>query len=194
MKKKRVVFFGDSNTYGFDPADYYEARYPYGKRWTTMVAKALGEEWEIVPEGLNGRRIPSSPDRVVPYLLDTVGEEGYLAVMLGTNDVAHSMRPTPQEGIEAMAHFLSYLAAKMPPSHLLLIAPPYVCTQEDGFAYACHVMNTAFAGQARAMGAHFVDAEDWGIDLAYDQVHFSEAGHATFARRLSALLPKIWTE
>jgi len=37
----RVVFFGDSNTYGFDPRDPFDDRYPASVRWTDRLQRML---------------------------------------------------------------------------------------------------------------------------------------------------------
>ena len=44
---------------------------------------------------------------------------------------------------------------------------------------------------AEETGAFFADAADWGIDLAYDGIHFSEAGHRQFARQMENVLAQI---
>ena len=51
----RVLCFGDSNTYGYDPRSCLGGRYPESVRWTGLL-KARG--WEIINEGENGRAIP----------------------------------------------------------------------------------------------------------------------------------------
>jgi lysophospholipase L1-like esterase len=41
---------------------------------------------------------------------------------------------------------------------------------------------------AGKLGIPFLDSRDWGIELAFDGVHFSENGHHTFALRLEQAL------
>lgn len=51
---KQILCFGDSNTYGFIPAN--GKRYPFGVRWTSVLAKKLGfDEYNVIEEGLCGR-------------------------------------------------------------------------------------------------------------------------------------------
>ena len=61
---KNILCYGDSNTYGsmpidFDPidTDFISStyRYPEEKRWTTIMQKELGDGYNIITEGLNGR-------------------------------------------------------------------------------------------------------------------------------------------
>ena len=48
-----VLFYGDSNTWGFDPET--GQRYPYPLRWTSVCARLLGPEYNCIPCGMNGR-------------------------------------------------------------------------------------------------------------------------------------------
>lgn len=53
MTKKRILIYGDSNTYGFD-ADTH-GRFDEDTRWTKVCQKLLGDQYEIVEEGMCGR-------------------------------------------------------------------------------------------------------------------------------------------
>ena len=59
--KKKLMFFGDSNTYGFDPQDFWGGRYDTDQIWTTMLQKGH-PEWVVINSGQNGREIPSALD------------------------------------------------------------------------------------------------------------------------------------
>ena len=55
---KNVLCFGDSNTYGYDPAgmrDGTAVRYAHDVRWCGVAQRDLGEGWHVIEEGLNGR-------------------------------------------------------------------------------------------------------------------------------------------
>ena len=53
MKKKSILCYGDSNTFGYRPMD--SQRYPYGIRWTSLLAENLGEDFRVIEAGLNSR-------------------------------------------------------------------------------------------------------------------------------------------
>ena len=53
---RRILCFGDSNTWGFDPRDPIESRYPPEERWPDLLAQATG--WDVINLGLNGRTVP----------------------------------------------------------------------------------------------------------------------------------------
>ena len=53
---KKIVFYRDSNTYGFDPRDFFGGRYDRGIIWTDRIAE--NPDFEVCPCGENGREIP----------------------------------------------------------------------------------------------------------------------------------------
>jgi lysophospholipase L1-like esterase len=90
---RTVVCFGDSNTHGADPSG--AGRMPREVRWPRVMARALGEDYEVIEEGLNGRatcwETPIEPGRngltyLVPCLLSHAPVD-LVIIMLGTNDL-----------------------------------------------------------------------------------------------------------
>jgi len=53
MTRRRVLCFGDSNTYGYDPAR--DGRYGDDERYPMVLQDLLGDGWSVVEEGLPGR-------------------------------------------------------------------------------------------------------------------------------------------
>ena len=92
---KKVLFYGDSNTYGYDPAGFMGGRYPRQQRWTGILAERLAGEWEIAADGMPGRMIPGNAYSI-EIALDAVKADGPMdlfAVMLGTNDLLNQRHP-----------------------------------------------------------------------------------------------------
>lgn len=171
----KVICFGDSNTYGYDPRGYFGGRYDADSRWVDILAAETG--WEVRNMGQNGREIPSSAPS---FPADT----DLLIVMLGTNDLLQGR--SPEQAAERLERFLS--GVSLDRSRVLLIAPPPVTLGKwvpspqliDGsraFARLCQAL-------AERLGIRFADAGTWGIPLAYDGVHFTEQGHKAFAAGL----------
>ena len=115
----RMLCYGDSNTYGYDPRGLFGDRYPKESRWVnTLMQKP---KWQIQNEGQNGREIPSRPlqyQRAGELL--TQGSPDIFAVMLGTNDLLQGYSAV--ETCSRMEAFLRYIQPKC--GQLLLIAPP----------------------------------------------------------------------
>lgn len=108
---KKVLFFGDSNTYGYDPAGYFGGRYPRAQRWTTILQECLADDWKISDDGLPGRAIPVTR-REWEILGGYVRSEMPLdlfAVMLGTNDLLSTIRPNAAATARRMNDMITYV-------------------------------------------------------------------------------------
>ena len=94
MEKRRILCFGDSNTWGYNPET--GGRYSPDVRWTRLLGKILGDEYEIIEEGQNGRTITMDDNAEgghkngLAYLipcLETHLPLNDIIIMLGTNDL-----------------------------------------------------------------------------------------------------------
>ena len=143
-----VLVFGDSNTWGYDPASVIRdgrglRRLPLERRWTTLLQRRLGEDFRVVEEGLNGRttllRDPSSPADGA-YSCDGRGDLvtalhshqplSAVVLALGTNDLKARFHLSPAD----VAYNLRILVQEVrrgprsedearPPAVLLLCLP-----------------------------------------------------------------------
>lgn len=52
-------------------------------------------------------------------------------------------------------------------------------------------LGVCYRALAETRGIDFADAGMWDVETAYDGVHFSEAGHAAFAKGLIKLLSEM---
>ena len=59
-----IVAFGDSNTWGYDPATW--SRFARAQRWPSVLQRELGPDFEVIAEGLNGRTTVHD-DPIEPY-------------------------------------------------------------------------------------------------------------------------------
>ena len=124
---KKVFFYGDSNTYGYDPSFYTGGRYPRKERWTTLLAESLDGMWEVAVDGMPGRMIPGA-GRGTSMVLDSLRSEmpvDLLAIMLGTNDLL-SMRHPDASAVAAKMDNLTGSAKEELSADILLIAPPRI--------------------------------------------------------------------
>ena len=62
MTKKRILCFGDSYTWGYVPGTDHE-RFPEDVRFPKVLQKLLGENFEIIEEGLNSRTLINEDGR-----------------------------------------------------------------------------------------------------------------------------------
>ena len=170
-----VVCFGDSNTYGYDPRSFLGERYPAKYRWVDVLRNRAA--WPVINEGQNGRTVPNKWN----FLPD---EFDLLIVMLGTNDLLQGK--TSDLIAERMERFLRSLNKES--AKVLLVAPPNLQKGEwvtnDSVVVESVRLSKYYNDLACKYGLYFVDAQQWGIELAYDGVHFTERGHIAFAEKI----------
>ena len=204
---KKVFFYGDSNTYGYDPAFYTGGRYPRRSRWTTLLAERLEGTWEVAADGMPGRMIPRA-GRGADMVLDSWRAEmpvDLFAVMLGTNDLL-SMRTPDASAVAAKMENLIHGAQESLAAKILLIAPPQIrftdpsCTQPfvqgtQTYARQCLEQSTVLAQYykdvAARCGIFYADASSWDLALAFDGVHLSLEANAVFARELEKVIRRL---
>ncbi|MBM7585910.1 lysophospholipase L1-like esterase [Bacillus pakistanensis] len=133
--KRRIVCFGDSNTWGYDAKTM--GRFPEGVRWTSLLAERLGEEFQIVEEGLPGRTsVVDDPlfeglngyTYLHPCLMSHAPIE-LVVIMLGTNDTKERFNLTAYniaQGITRLSLKAKDTTAgiKGQSPNVLVIAPP----------------------------------------------------------------------
>lgn len=179
----RVWCFGDSNTYGYDPRGFSGGRYPCP--WPERLAAETG--FEVVNDGMNGRMIPQSACQLAQFRRDAARYRAdALVVMLGTNDLLNGAGAVETAG--RMAAFLGQCDVP----RVLLVGPPPMkrgaWVPDDQLVTASVKLSRQYQMLSERLGIGFADAGAWDIDLAYDGVHFSEEGHARFAKEIAAVL------
>lgn len=176
----RILCFGDSNTYGYDPRGYFVDRYDSEDRWVDLLAKQTS--YEVINAGANGREIPRNP-----YALRLFTEHASVdifLVILGTNDLLQGA--SAKESTSRMEAFLTLMLPHC--KQILLVAPPPMkrgaWVPTDELVAESIRLAEEYKLLAQKLNIPFVDTRNWNIELTFDGVHFTEAGHYTFAHRL----------
>lgn len=135
--KKRILCFGDSLTWGYDPVTC--ERFDEETRWPCVLQSLLGPDYAVVEEGQNGRTIATDDptkgfknglDYVIPCIESHKPLE-MMIIMLGTNDIKSKFGYTAGDIADEMKIFLervlSYntfrLGGQM---KVLLVSPPLI--------------------------------------------------------------------
>ena len=176
----RILCFGDSNTYGYDPRGFFGDRYGAEDRWVDLLAKQAG--WEVINLGANGREIPRNPDAL--HLLTEHAPGDILLVMLGTNELLQGA--SAKEAATRMEAFLNQLLAHC--MRIVLVTPPPMkrgaWVPTDELANESVHLAEEYLLLAEKLNISFLDTRRWNIELTFDGVHFTEAGHHAFAENL----------
>lgn len=183
----KILFYGDSNTYGFDPRGFGGGRYPEGIRWTSRLSEMSEGRWQIINCGLNGRMIPSTSWQM-KELQKTLQDKkpDLLSIMLGTNDLLNDMSPSAEITASHMERFLRDVLGEYPAGgglNILLVSPPRIDAMDAG-PVCCREsrkLSDLYAHIADKLHLHSADAESVHPGLAFDGIHLSEEGHAAYA-------------
>lgn len=180
----RILCFGDSNTYGYDPRSYFGDRYSSENRWVDLLAKYTGSE--VTNLGLNGRQIPQGA--LSPSLLEKLTSADIFLVMLGTNDLLQGI--SAKDTAKKMESFLQQLLPYC--NNILLVAPPPMkrgaWVPSDAPVAESVALAEEYRLLAQKIAIRFVDTRLWDIELTFDGVHFTEAGHHSFAKHLAEII------
>ena len=202
---KRILCFGDSNTWGYDPET--DERYDYKTRWPCVMASILGDEYEIVEEGMNGRTtvwddpvdgLMSGLNYLKPCLLshkplDTV------IVMLGTNDLKDRFCVSAYEIAKSAGRLVQMIQAsdagpKGAAPQVLLVAPPPIVAGDNGLDTREHGLakSQQFAGQfaeiAKELACNFADAGEFITSSPVDGIHFSAESQRVLGKSLAKVV------
>ena len=188
----KLLCYGDSNTYGYDPRGPIPGRYDADDRWCDLLAKHTN--WTVINGGENGRIVPE------PYwnytdLKRMMREDGPFdaaCIMLGTNDVLISSRMDISPIVNRMEALLNYLETNWPNTKLVLITPPPFDIPEFPEAIIkLEKLIEAYDKLADQHGIGFINNHFWDIPLAYDGAHFSQEGHHVFAKHIEQALKNL---
>jgi lysophospholipase L1-like esterase len=208
LPERAVLCFGDSNTWGYDPAS--GRRFGRDIRWPGRLQTALGDEWHVVEEGLNGRTTTSdSPvaagknglDYLVPCL-DSHAPLDAVLIFLGTNDLAERYSLTATDIARAAARLAATVRTSeagvdgTAPLPILMCPPPVGdATWSEDWAGAPHksaVLAQRFAAQAEEFGLELIDLGDATRYSAIDGIHLDADGHAAVAKLVEAKLRSLF--
>ena len=206
---KTVLCYGDSNTYGYMPGT--GNRYPKEQRWTGVLEKLLGSDYEIVEEGLNGRTMafprPGAPwknglDTIKPLIVSHKPVD-ILVIMLGTNDCGTDVEASLDDLKEAARSLvraakevsLDYqgfipkilLAAPAPISPEFRSSPFSDKLDEESVKKSCQIARLQ-QEVAEEEGLLFMDAGKFVKVAEPDSEHLTKEGHEILGKEIAKII------
>jgi lysophospholipase L1-like esterase len=208
---KTVLCFGDSNTWGYDPAS--GARQARDVRWTGVLRQDLGGDYLVIEEGLNGRTTlwddPISPGKngrtYLTPCLETHAPLDMIVIMLGTNDLRRRFNLEAADIAEAAGE-LAYVARRSacgPDGSapvVLLLAPPVVVelTQFAGMFAGAREKSREFSHYftlaASWNDCAFLDTAEIIVSSPLDGIHFEAAEHHKLGRAVADAVRRLLPE
>ena len=210
--QKRILCYGDSNTWGYDPTG---KRYDEHTRWPMRMAELLGPGYAVVEEGFNGRTTVNddpveggfkSGVNYLPPCLMSHNPLDVVAIMLGTNDTKRRFSLTPMtigQGVMQLVRACKIygMDANAAPPHIIIVAPPPIL---DNLMQTRHA--ECFGAQAievsrglgqellrvsRLLRVDFFDAAPYAEVSRLDAVHMTANGHIRLAEAMAEKIRSI---
>lgn len=218
---KRILCYGDSNTYGANPewtpgATDVPIRQPADVRWPKVLQSLLGtEDYEIIEEGLSGRTTVyrdhawpycNGRDYLTPCILSHYPFD-LLVIMLGSNDLKAVFAPCADSCSLAMEELLKvacnpflYNGGKVP--EILLVSPIRIGENiKESFMYGTFTETSRMVSEqlpacykilADRYGCAFFDAGSVAEASPIDCVHMNADNHKKLAYALKEQIEAIF--
>lgn len=209
---RRIVCFGDSNTWGFNAQN--EQRFPEGIRWTSLLANQLGKDFQVVEEGLSGRTSVIDDDLfeglnglsyIHPCLMSHSPLE-LVIIMLGTNDTKARFNYTSfniAQGIVRLAvkakNTTTSFIGNQP--QVLVIAPPPIGSSyidaEVGksMGEGCDIKSAQLGEHLsellESQNIHYLNIKGLVEMNTIDYMHLDEEGHKLLAQLVFNKIKRI---
>ena len=214
---KRILCYGDSNTWGYDAVssgmEGVSVRFPEEVRWTGVVQSLLGPEYRVLEEGLNGRTTAFD----APY---DYGRNGYqflevairscnpidcIILMLGTNDLKDVYQASPYVITNSMARLVrtcrAVLSCTCSSNAKIIIAAPVNVKPDPNGVYQYdfsarstgigQAMRQSYRDLAAKMGCGFIDVNDYVQPDGGDGTHLSAESHRKLGEAMAAYLQEF---
>ena len=196
--QKRILCYGDSNTYGYIPTG---GRYDEYTRWPMRMQALLGNGYAVIEEGFNGRTCVfddpveggfKSGVQYLPPCLMSHNPLDAVIIMLGSNDTKARFGMTPMTIGQSMMQVVR--AAKQyavneagETAHIIIAAPPRILDNlmqtrhAECFGEQAIVVSAGLSRELRRisklMRCDFFDAVPYAEVSPLDAVHMTEQGH-----------------
>ncbi|MCR5368684.1 Lysophospholipase L1 [Eubacterium ruminantium] len=195
---KKVLCFGDSNTWGYDPCT--KNRFPKEVRWTGILqGKLKYEDTKIIEEGLVGRTTVYEDLRRpglkgienIIRIFDGPTDIDAVVLMLGTNDCKTANKTTPKDIARGIDKCLDVILKYVPAEKVLLISPIHLGKNvwkkefdpefSEESVRVSKGLKKEYSRIAAKRGVNFLAAADYVSPSSKDQEHLNEAGHSRLA-------------
>lgn len=197
---KNILCFGDSNTFGSNPAG---GRHPRNVRWTGLLQESLGTGYYVIEEGMGGRSTvwndPLEPNRcglsALPIALQSHKPLDLVILSLGTNDCKTHFNASPKviaKGMELLCHTILHFdyGAGYPVPKILVISPIHIGAEMEHCPFASfdetaapksHELAPLYQKTAKQLGCLYLDASRVSVPSDTDQLHMDAASHRALA-------------
>lgn len=202
---KRILCFGDSNTYGYKPDG--TGRYDYSHRYPGILQGLLGDGYRIIEDGCPGRttvyedlyRPGKKGIDSINTCLKLHSSFDYIIIMLGTNDSKTAFNATSKDIANGLEKLILAIKNKIPSKSKILIISPIALGEKvwkqgydpefskksitvvEGLAYE-------YKQLADRYKCDFLDASKVAKASSMDFEHLDKTGHKKLAHSVYSVI------
>jgi lysophospholipase L1-like esterase len=205
---KTVLCYGDSNTWGYEPAS--GERYPEDVRWPGVLARELGSGFKVIEEGLNARTTvrddpveehKNGKDYLRPCL-ESHRPLDLVIVALGVNDLKARFFASASDAADGAGVLVSIAQRSgagpdgSPPA-VLLVAPPQVGKLTDlaemfaGAEEKSKEVARQYRRVAEKHGCELLDAGELVRSSDRDGIHLEVDEHRKMGEAVAARVKEM---
>ena len=206
---KTVLCYGDSLTWGSDAET--GGRHARQDRWPVVLQAALGDDAQVIAEGLRGRTTAFDEHladcdrngaRILPTVLYTHAPVDLVILLLGTNDMKPAIAGTAVAAMQGMRRLVSLIElnalrdGSAEPPAILIVAPPPLCETANheysamfaGGIEQSKMLASLYADLADETGCGFYDAGSVAQTSPVDGVHLDAANTRAIGKGLESVV------
>jgi lysophospholipase L1-like esterase len=205
---KRILCYGDSNTWGYDPAT--KDRFDREIRWTGVLSNVLGSAYEIIEEGLNGRTTvwddpieghKNGQAYLIPCL-ESHRPLDLVIMLLGTNDLKKRFSLSAYdiaEGVKVLIGIVqgSKAGVREHPPQLLLLAPPATtrltefAEMFEGAEGKSQKFSMHYGRVAQEIGCDYLDTSGIVVSSPLDGIHLEGNEHRRLGQAVALKVKEL---
>ena len=203
---KKILCFGDSNTYGYIPNN--GARYDKNTRWTGVLSLLSHGKFEIIEDGCNNRTaFAANPAgkiftgyEILPELLTADFDAVVLAI--GINDTQFLYNLSPIEIAGGVEKLINIVKVKSPQAKILLVAPSILTDDVLNGSFACLFDRTSIEKSrqlpllyqkiAEKQNIKFFDLNSVAKTSSLDGLHYAPEQHLKIAQAIFTVLSELF--
>lgn len=203
---KKILCFGDSNTYGYIPNN--GARYDKNTRWTGVLSLLSHGKFEIIEDGCNNRTaFAENPAgkiftgyEILPELLTDDFDAVVLAI--GINDTQFLYNLSSIEIASGVEKLINIVKVKSPQAKILLVAPSILTDDVLNGNFACLFDRTSIEKSrqlpllyqkiAEKQNIEFLDLNSVAKTSSLDGLHYAPEQHLKIAQAIFTILSELF--
>lgn len=197
---KKVLCFGDSNTYGFVPEKC--TRYDKNTRWTGVLQTLCGSDFSIIEGGCNNRTAfvdnPAGAEQTGYKILPEYFTKDYFDIVvlaIGINDLQLFFKPTLEEFEQGIEKLIKITKDLSPNAKIILVCPSKLDLagiKSGVFSFQFDEISVEksyhlpqiYKKLAEKYACELVDLNEIVKVSPLDGLHFSAESHKTIAENL----------